>query len=80
MPKLLDLSAELILCIAANLLQASLLKVALVCKALRSITTPELYREFTQSEPNRTPSSRFAHVIVRHQELTKYVQTVALER
>ncbi|KAJ4379546.1 hypothetical protein N0V86_004727 [Didymella sp. IMI 355093] len=59
---LLDLSAELILFIASDVRQVDLLNISLVCKHLKAVTEPELYREY--SSP--------------HERFTRYVKKIDL--
>jgi hypothetical protein len=79
MPQLLDLSVELILCNAANVRQVDLLNISLTCKTLREVTIPELFRKYRNPNHYGPPLSRFAHVIVRHPELAKYLQRVDIK-
>ncbi|KAF1846507.1 uncharacterized protein K460DRAFT_417571 [Cucurbitaria berberidis CBS 394.84] len=75
---LLDLSAELLLSIAADLRQVDLLNISLTCKRLRHVTEPELYREYNNLRPGCHPFLPFIKKIIERPELAKHVRRVDL--
>ncbi|KAL1596980.1 hypothetical protein SLS60_008562 [Paraconiothyrium brasiliense] len=75
---LLRLSAELILSIAAYVDQVDLLNLSLVCKHLKGVTEPELYREYTNIHLYNRTFPRFLKRIIRSPDLARNVKKVDL--
>ncbi|KAF2798439.1 hypothetical protein K505DRAFT_333455 [Melanomma pulvis-pyrius CBS 109.77] len=80
MAELLNLSAELLLHVAAFLPRVDLLNVALTCKQLCYTTKPELYREYINSNLGRSPFVPFLRVLLERTELAKYVQRLDIRQ
>lgn len=76
---LLDLSGELILCVASFLRQVDLLNISLTCKHLRHVTEPELFREYNNVRLGCHPFLPFIKKIIERPELAKYVHRVDLK-
>jgi hypothetical protein len=73
---LLDLSAELILSIASHVRQADLPNISLVCKHLKVITEPELYREYTNF--GLRLFAPFIKRLISDERFTRYVKKIDL--
>jgi hypothetical protein len=73
---LLDLSSELILSIASDVRQVDLLNISLVCKRLRAVTEPELYREY--SNLRSRPFAPFVKRLISDERFTRYVKKIDL--
>ena len=73
---LLDLSAELILFIASHVRQVDLLNISLVCKHLKVVTEPELYREYTNLRSR--PFAPFIKRLISDERFTRYVKKLDL--
>ncbi|KAH8724892.1 hypothetical protein GQ44DRAFT_707980 [Phaeosphaeriaceae sp. PMI808] len=77
MLELLDLSVELLICIASHLRQIDLLNISLTCKHLREATECELHREYRNRLLGYThPVSKFVLRILRQPDLARYFKTV----
>lgn len=71
---LLELSAELILSIASHVRQVDLLNISLVCKHLKAVTEPELYREY--SNLRSRPLAPFVKRLISDERFTRYVRKI----
>jgi hypothetical protein len=74
---ILDLSPELLLCVASFLAQVDLLNVSATCWRLRATSEPELYREY--SNPFRRSLVPFIKRLVERPDLAKYVRRLDLK-
>lgn len=79
MPQLLELSAEIILCVASFLEQVDLLNISLACKHLERVTKPELYRVYSNPHLHKRLIAKFVTHLARHSELAKYVKEIDLK-
>lgn len=68
---LFDLPPEIILEIVHFLLQTDLLNISLVCKHLRSVTEPELFREYTNARENKRSFKPFIVRLLDRPELAR---------
>jgi hypothetical protein len=78
MAGLLDLSAELLLCIAAFVNQTDLLNLSLTSKKLRAMTEPELFREYNNLAHRARTFAPFVRRLIERPDLTKYVKRLNL--
>ncbi|KAF3039569.1 hypothetical protein E8E12_008338 [Didymella heteroderae] len=76
MAQLLDLSTELIWCIAGYLDQVDLLNITLTCKFLKDATEKELYREYNNPRLYGRPLATFVYRILERPEIAKYVTSL----
>lgn len=74
---LIDLSAELIFFIASFVRQVDLLNLSLVCKHLRAVTEPELYREYSNLHSSHSIVP-FIKRVIEDERLTRYVERIDL--
>ena len=79
MVELINLTPELLLCIAAHLRQTDLLNVSLTNSCLRAATEPELYREYINPRLYGRSFVPFLLRLIEHPELVKYVQRLELK-
>jgi hypothetical protein len=77
MVDILDLSPELLLCVASFLAQVDLLNVSATCWRLRTATESELYREY--SNPFRRSLVPFIKRLLDRPDLAKYVRRLDLK-
>jgi hypothetical protein len=79
MVQLVDLTPELLLCIAAHLRQTDLLNVSLTSHRLRAITEPELYREYINPRLYGRSFVPFLLRLIERPVLVKYVHRLELK-
>jgi hypothetical protein len=79
MAELMNLSSELLLCVASFLPQIDLLNVSLTCTHLRNVTEPELYREYVNPCIYRRSFTPFLRTLLERPELTRYVHRLELK-
>ena len=72
---LAQLSPELLLLIASYLPQIDLLNVALVCKYLRIVTEPELYREYHAPDSGHRSLVQYIEALLREPRRLRQVST-----
>jgi hypothetical protein len=77
MVDILDLSPEVLLCVASFLTQVDLLNVSVVCWRLRTATEPELYREYFS--PYGRSFLPFVKRLIDRPDLAKYVRRLELK-
>ncbi|KAF9694675.1 hypothetical protein EKO04_007551 [Ascochyta lentis] len=76
---ILELSSELILCIASFLEQVDLLNVSLTCKRLNEVTEPELYREYSNPRLHSRAVAQFVRRVIRKPEIARYVKRIDIK-
>jgi hypothetical protein len=79
MVALVDLTPELLLCVAAHLRQTDLLNVSLTNSYLRAATEPELYREYINPRLYGRSFVPFLLRLIEYPGLVKYVQRLELK-
>lgn len=75
---LLQLSPELLLCIASHLDQIDLTNVARTCRRLQTLTESELYREYKNISSSNPSFLPFIKRIIHHPELARHVKKLSL--
>jgi hypothetical protein len=79
MVELINLSPELLLCVASFLPQIDLLNVSLTSMHLRKVTEPELYREYINPCIYRRSFAPFLRTLLERPELRRYVHRLELK-
>ncbi|KAJ4986272.1 hypothetical protein SVAN01_08207 [Stagonosporopsis vannaccii] len=79
MSRLLELSTEIILCVASVLEQADLMNISLTCKHLKDATKPELYRVYSNPHLHGRLIAKFVIHLARYPEIAKHVKEIDIK-